>query len=101
MAANADRAPTPEHFPYTAYARRVSLLMAGGLSLMILLMPLVLVRGDQGIHHSALILLMWGIAAGFVHGVGFVPIARVWRWLFSPYLGWPLMLGGIAFMALG
>jgi predicted membrane protein len=29
--------------------------------------------------------LFWAMSSGFVRGVGFVPRARVWRWLFS---GW-------------
>jgi predicted membrane protein len=29
--------------------------------------------------------LFWAMSAGFIRGVGFVPRARVWRWLFS---GW-------------
>lgn len=46
---------------------------------MIFFMPLMLVRGHQGIDHPVPMLLMGGIAAGFVHGVGFLPGRRIWR----------------------
>lgn len=35
--------------------------------------------------HGMALALFWAMSAGFVRGVGFVPRARVWRWLFS---GW-------------
>lgn len=35
--------------------------------------------------HNLAMALFWAMSAGFVRGVGFVPRARVWRWLFS---GW-------------
>jgi predicted membrane protein len=35
--------------------------------------------------HGLATLLFWAMSAGFVHGVGFVPRAAAWRWLFS---GW-------------
>lgn len=33
--------------------------------------------------HVLAMFLFWAMSAGFVRGVGFVPRARVWRWLFS------------------
>jgi predicted membrane protein len=38
---------------------------------------------------------MWGIAIGFIHGVGFVPRMAVWRIVFNPFIGWPLMVTGV------
>ena len=35
--------------------------------------------------HGLATLLFWAMSAGFVRGVGFIPRAVVWRWLFS---GW-------------
>ena len=35
--------------------------------------------------HTLAMALFWAMSAGFVRGVGFVPRAAVWRWLFS---GW-------------
>jgi predicted membrane protein len=86
----ADGAPPGDGLLYGTAARLFSLLLAIGLSGLILVMP-TLVAGDAG--HGKLTLLMWGIAAGFVHGVGYVPVYRIWRWLFGPLVGWVLMLG--------
>jgi predicted membrane protein len=35
-----------------------------------------------------LTLIMWGMSAGFVHGVGFVPRNRVLRVLLGPVIAW-------------
>jgi predicted membrane protein len=37
---------------------------------------------------------MWGVAGGFVHGVGFEPRAMAWRVVFHPLLAWALMALG-------
>jgi predicted membrane protein len=41
---------------------------------------------------------MWGISSGFIHGVGFYPHRRLWRTLFHPLGGWPLM--GLGYLIL-
>jgi len=41
-------------------------------------------------------LVMWGISAGFVHGVGFVPQWWGWRWLLGPLPAWLLCALGYA-----
>jgi predicted membrane protein len=38
---------------------------------------------------------MLGVSAGFVHGVGFVPESKLWRFLFGPWLAWALMSLGL------
>jgi len=43
-------------------------------------------------------LVMWGVAAGYVHGVGFDPRARVWQVVFHPLVAWGLMTLGYAVM---
>ncbi|MBA1243250.1 cyd operon YbgE family protein [Pseudomonas japonica] len=75
-------------------SRVLSLLLAVPLSLVMLLHPLALLDADGRYSHGLLALAMWGISAGFVHGVGFDPRALVWRGLFSPVVAWPLMLMG-------
>jgi predicted membrane protein len=40
-------------------------------------------------------LMLWGICAGFVHGVGFVPRSRVLRWLLGLFAAWLLMAGSV------
>ncbi len=76
-------------------ARALSLLLAGMLAAMVTLYPPALAR----MGHGEISLVVWGICAGFVHGIGFVPDSRVWRTLFSPWLAWLLMGFGVMRMA--
>ena len=77
---------------YATWARGVSLAMASLLSVAILAAPQLIASDTAELRHGSLSLSMAGMAAGFVHGVGYVPVMKVWRLLFSPYLGWPIML---------
>lgn len=72
----------------------VSFLMAVPLALVMMIHPALMLDAQGHYSHPMLMLVMLGISAGFVHGVGFVPKLWVWRYLFSPYVGWPLMLIG-------
>ena len=45
--------------------------------------PLLMTRASGQADHGLAMLLFWAMSAGFVRGVGFVPRARAWRWLFS------------------
>jgi hypothetical protein len=67
---------------YSRLARLVSLLAAGALSLVLTFYPQAVMQGGQAPEHAALMLCMWGIAAGFVHIV------------LGPLAAWVLMLGG-------
>lgn len=86
---------------YGRTARSLSLLAAGGLALIIMLYPVALSRNGATPSHSLLMLVMLGISAGFVHGVGFTPRARIWRGLFHPLLAWLLMAAGFALLMRG
>ena len=77
---------------YAGWARTLSLLAALGLSGLLLFVPHVVASDTMSIDHGLLSLCLWGICAGFVHGVGYVPVMTVWRIAFSPYIAWPLML---------
>lgn len=59
--------------------------LAVGLAIMVggTVYPLVMTRASGQADHGLAMLLFWAMSAGFVRGVGFVPRARVWRWLFS------------------
>lgn len=83
--------PTPGHGAYAAPLRVVSLLLALATSSLILAYPQALAHAGHGL----LSLVMLGVSAGFVHGVGFVPVHRVWRYLFSPWVAWSLMGTGL------
>lgn len=74
--------------------RAVSLLMAVPLSLVLLIHPASMLDAHGHYSHSMLMLVMWGVAGGFVHGVGFEPRAMAWRVVFHPLPAWVLMALG-------
>lgn len=76
----------------------LSLLLATPLALLLLIHPAAMLDGAGGYDHSRLMLVMWGISAGFVHGVGFVPQHWLWRLLFHPASAWLLM--GLGYLIL-
>jgi predicted membrane protein len=51
--------------------------------------PLFMANAAGRADHGLALLLFWAMGAGFIRGVGFVPRAVVWRWLFS---GWACAL---------
>lgn len=77
---------------YAGWARALSLLAALGLSALLLAVPHVVASDSMSIDHGLLSLCLWGLSAGFVHGVGYVPVMKIWRITLGPYVGWPLML---------
>ncbi|MAT65680.1 MAG: Cyd operon protein YbgE [Gammaproteobacteria bacterium] len=79
---------------YGGAARGLSLALACGLSGLILFLPTVVFGGQGELNHNLLMLIMWGVAAGFVHGVGFVPRTPLLRLALGPYAAWILMAGG-------
>ncbi len=76
---------------YGALPRFFSFALALGASGMIFAYP----KAVAHVGHGLLSLVMLGVCAGFVHGVGFVPRARAWRIAFSPWLAWALMGAGL------
>ena len=73
----------------SGWARGVSLLAALSLMLLVTLLPRGLTVDDGSpIGHGVLTLIMWGMSAGFVHGVGFVPRNRILRLLLGPLVAW-------------
>jgi cyd operon protein YbgE len=81
-------------------ARLLSLLIALSVSVGILAWPTLMVSADGRVNHWWLTLLMWGMAAGYVHGVGFIPRNRVLRVLFGPIVAWSVPLLVIVAMQL-
>ena len=83
----------------SGWARGLSLLAAGGLALAITAYPRGLMHDGVALDHGLLSLLMWGMSAGFVHGVGFDPDNRWLRLLLGPLIAWPvLVLGWVLFI---
>lgn len=72
--------------------RAISLVLAGAISLVVLLYPYAFGRAMTPLTHSLLPVMLLGVAGGFVHGLGFVPSSRLVRWLFAPASAWGLML---------
>lgn len=76
----------------SGWARGVSLVLALALMILVTLFPRGLTVADGSpISHGVLTLIMWGMSAGFVHGVGFVPRNNVLRVLLGPAIAWLLM----------
>jgi cyd operon protein YbgE len=79
-------------------SRAASLLLATPLALLLLIHPAAMLDAEGGYSHGLLMLVMWGISSGFIHGVGFDPHSRLWRTLFHPLGGWLLM--GLGYLIL-
>jgi predicted membrane protein len=78
-------------------ARSISLLLASGLSVLILVYPQPLISNGQT-NHSLLMLLLLSCSLGFIHGVGFKLVNSIWRELTGPILSWPVMIYGLILM---
>jgi cyd operon protein YbgE len=73
----------------SGWTRALSLAMALALMPLITLLPRGLTTEDgSAISHGLLSLIMWGMSAGFVHGIGFIPQNRVLRVLLGPVVAW-------------
>ncbi len=85
---------------YGAWARGVSLAAAIAMMLLVTLLPRGLTT-DSGspVNHGLLMLIMWGMSAGFVHGVGFVPRHPLLRALLGPVAAWSGIGLGLLFYA--
>jgi predicted membrane protein len=79
--ASAETAAPHMHLPSLAVGL---VIMVGGT-----VYPLLMVNRAGRVDHGLALLLFWAMSAGFIRGVGFVPRAAVWRWLFS---GWACAL---------
>lgn len=77
-------------------ARALSLTIAIGLSLLLLVFPFLLGSELGAREHVALTLLLLGISGAFVHGFGYEPQRRAWRVLFHPLTAWSLVCVGLA-----
>ena len=80
---------------YSPTSQWLSFLSAMLLSFLVLLFPQLLIEEGGAMGHGFLSLFMYGISAGFVFGVGFVPRNKIVAWLLGPWVGWSLMLFSI------
>ena len=82
----------------SGWARGVSLVSALALMILVTVLPRGLADPDGSpIDHGLLALIMWGMSAGFVHGIGFVPRNNVLRILLGPVAAWLGMGVGLVF----
>lgn len=81
-----------------AWSRALSLVLCVPLSVVLLVKPTLLLDGQGGYSHGSLMLVLWGVSIGYVHGMGFDPLAWAWRLAFQPILGWCLMVLGYALL---
>ena len=77
-------------------SRALAFAAALGASLFLVLVPFLVVPTVTPRVHAIMPVILLGLAGLFVHGVGFTPRHPVWRWLFSPWLAWPIVIGGFA-----
>lgn len=95
-----DPAPRMNRLLDSGWARGVSLASAFGLMILVTVFPRGLtVAGGDPIGHGVLALIMAGLSAGFVHGIGFVPRNNILRALLGPLVAWALMGVGLVFYA--
>lgn len=80
-------------------SRLLSLVLCLPLSVVLLVQPTLLLDSQGGYSHGSLMLVLWGVCIGYVHGMGFDPRAWAWRLAFAPVLGWGLM--GLGYGVLG
>jgi predicted membrane protein len=74
----------------------LSLGIAGILAVTLMLTPQILgSRPTSVIGHGGLSLALLGMAGCFVYGLGYRPERTALRVLFSPWIAWPLMAGGL------
>ena len=76
------------------WTRGLLLALAASLSLAVTVYPRGLIHEGVVMSHGQLSLLMWGLSAGFVHGIGFDPNNRWLRVLLGPFIAWPILLLG-------
>jgi len=86
--------------PAPSRIHALSLLIAVAIMLVCTLYPPLMAGPDGKADHGLAMALFTAMSVAFVRGVGFVPRARVWRWLFS---GWTCFValalaGGLKFL---
>lgn len=75
-------------------ARAVSFSAALAITVTVLIFPRTIALDMHSVPHGWLVLLMFGMSFGYVHGIGFVPHNPWLKTVFSPWVAWPLMLLG-------
>jgi len=74
--------------------RGLTLALAVLLALVLTVYPVAAIGASGRPSMGLLALLLWGICAGFVHGVGFAPRSAAWRIALGPWIALPVMMLG-------
>lgn len=77
----------------SALVRAIAFALALAMAVLILGWPQAFAPEGE-VAYVPLLLVLWGLAAGFTFGVGFVPYHPVPRWLLGPGPAFLLLLGG-------
>lgn len=78
-------------YPVPLWSRLISLALAIAVTALVMTYPRDVAASVTDYRPAVFALMLWGVAAGFVHGVGFVPRRTVWRAIFHPLFGWLVM----------
>jgi predicted membrane protein len=81
------------------WARTISLVAAGAISLALMLDPYLLRGFSLARIHEGLPFLLLGVAGAFVHGFGYRPASSFMRVFAHPMLSWALLGFGAAWIA--
>jgi len=76
------------------WVRAVSFIVALAGSGTLMLFPFLLRHVPQSRIHTALPVMLFGLAGAFVYGVGYRPDNKLLRILFGPLCAWLLIVGG-------
>jgi len=82
------------------WARGLSLLAGSAITLALLLDPRLLGSQLGPVQHSALPLILLGVSAAFIHGVGFRPETKLARLFLGPAAAWLFIASGAALLVL-
>jgi predicted membrane protein len=82
------------------WARTISLVAAGAISLALMLDPYLLHGFSLARIHEGLPFLLLGVAGAFVHGFGYRATSSITRVLAHPMLSWLLLGFGAAWIAM-
>ncbi|MFA9460036.1 cyd operon YbgE family protein [Thiohalorhabdus sp. Cl-TMA] len=91
------RRPDAPSFFYGWLPRLISVLLALTVLLLIMAFPGIFWRWDA-VRLLPLLAVLWGLAAGFVHGMGLVPEHPLTRLLLGPGPAWLLLLGALLWL---
>ena len=84
----------------STWARTISLVAAGAISLALMLDPYLLRGFSLARIHEGLPFLLLGVAGAFVHGLGYRATSSIARALAHPMLSWLLLGFGAAWIAM-